>query len=128
MNLIQTSFQNIFCVNLKRRPDRLIEIKEELKKHNINVEFVVGIDGKTLNLPDMISSDGEAIHKGDIGCAQSHLKIAKIAKQRGMKNYLVFEDDAQLIDNFNDVFPIYFSQLPQDWNFFYLGGNHSGGL
>lgn len=121
-------FEHIFFINLERRKDRLLEITNELKKHNITAELVTGIDGSTLDIKEMISEDGQIVSKGDIGCTLSHLKVVKLAKERGYKNYFVFEDDAELIINFNEVLDTYMKYVPNDWDFLYFGGNHMGGL
>ncbi len=125
--MINNFFEHIFCVNLERRTDRLEEIKAELQKFNITVEFIKGVDGRELKIPDMMSSDGQKVSPGDIGCSQSHLKIARLAKERGIKKYFVLEDDAVFADNFNEVFADYMAQVPEDWQMLYLGGNHMGG-
>jgi len=69
----------IFVINLDKRGDRLIEFMEECRKMNIHkVERF------------------QAIYKPDnpaVGCTLSHLEIIKIAKKRGYKNILIFEDD-----------------------------------
>lgn len=119
-------FNSIFCINLERRKDRLAQATEEFKKHNISVEFITGVDGTTLNIPKMISADGETVRRGDIGCAQSHLKIAIEARARGLNKYLVFEDDVEFHLDFNTLFQNWFTQVPADWQFLYFGGNHDG--
>lgn len=121
-------FDAIFCINLKRRTDRLRQAKEEFLKHNINIEFIDGIDGRNMKIKDMISQDGSIVSRGDIGCTLTHLKIAKLAKERQLSNYFVFEDDIELIENFNELFQLYYMQIPNDWDFIYLGGNHAGPL
>ena len=120
-------FDAIFCLNLERRPDRKLQAEAEFKKHNINVEFVTGIDGKLLPDPEAISKDQLPVSPGDIGCTLSHLKIVQLAKERGLKQILILEDDVEFAENFNTVFPDYFSQVPEDWDFLYFGGNHSSG-
>ena len=119
-------FDHVFIVNLRRRLDRLIEITKELEKHNIEAEVIEAIDGNDLELPEIISSDGLRVKKGDIGCSLSHSKVCKIAKERGFKNYLVIEDDCQMKSNFNELFTEYIMQVPSDWKLLYIGGSHNG--
>jgi len=121
-------FDAVFCINLERRNDRLARAKQEFEKHGIQVEFITGVDGLTINIPKMTSTDGQIVSRGDIGCALSHLKVAQIAQERNLKKYLVFEDDAQLKDDFNTLFPVFYKQVPEDYQFLYFGGNHNGGL
>lgn len=121
-------FDKIFCINLKRRTDRLAQAKAEFKKHNIDVEFIEAVNGLNLNIEPTLSKDGSHVSKGDVGCTLSHLKIAKIAKSFNLYSYFVFEDDCELIDNFNELFQQCYMQVPSDWDLLYLGGNHQAPL
>ena len=123
---VNNYFDAVFLINLKRRPDRLVKSINEFYRHQIEAEFIEAIDGEELNLPEIISLDGLKASKGDIGCALSHAKVCRIAKERGLKNYLVFEDDIELAENFNERFEEYIEQLPSDWDMIYLGGSHNG--
>ena len=120
-------FNSIFCINLQRRKDRLAQATEEFKKHNISVEFITGVDGSTLNIPKIISADKQIVSRGDIGCAQSHLKVAMAAKNRNISKYLVLEDDVEFHPNFSELFKKFITQVPHDYQFLYFGGNHDGG-
>ncbi len=117
-------FDNIFCINLDRRTDRRAQAEAEFKKHGITVEFVSGVDGLTLDVKPMISADAELVSRGDLGCTLSHLKVVKLAKERGYENYFVFEDDVELSEDFNEIIGRRMSQVPIDWDMIYLGGNH----
>ena len=63
---------------------------------------------------------------GQIGCSMSHFEILKKAKKENLKNYLVFEDDFNL-EYEPDILFTYLnksiSDLPDDWDMFYLGCN-----
>lgn len=122
--MINTFFEHIFCINLVRRADRRAEAEAEFAKHKLTVEFVDGVDGLELDLPPAYTTEGHLINKGEQGCILSHLKVAQLAKQRGLKNYFVFEDDVQLHDNFNTIFSTYMYQVPPNSHMLYLGGNH----
>lgn len=125
-------FQKVYCITLElaagsSHPERLIAARSEFEKHGIEVEFVQGIDGRILDIPEPPSSDGDSVvRKTDMGCTLSHLMIAEKALKAGLKNYLVFEDDVMLKEGFNDHFSSYISQLKNDWDLLYLGGNNNG--
>lgn len=124
--MINSFFDAIFCINLLRRPDRKAQAEAEFARHNIHVQWIPGVDGRELDLPHMISSDGLRISNGDIGCCLSHAIAANVAKDNKLDNYLIFEDDIQCIDNLNEVFPAYMEHVPTDWEILYLGHSING--
>lgn len=73
------NIEHIFYINLDKRPDRRIEIENELQKMNLSAERFTGI----LYDPPL----------GIVGCGKSHLQVLKMAKERGYKNVLILEDD-----------------------------------
>lgn len=115
-------FDNTYCITLDARKDRWEQAKEEFGKNNIIAEKVSAIDGSKLNL-----NFPSEIKEGAVGCSLSHLYIMKMAKQLGLSNYLVLEDDVKFIDNFIEIFPHIMNQVPSDWDMLYLGGQHIHG-
>lgn len=115
-------FDNTYCITLDARKDRWEQAKEEFSKNNIIAEKVSAIDGSKLNL-----NFPSEIKEGAVGCSLSHLYIMKMAKQLGLSNYLVLEDDVKFIDNFIEIFPHIMNQVPSDWDMLYLGGQHIHG-
>lgn len=122
-------FEAVFCISLElgpeaQHPERLQAAKQEFEKHGIMVEFVAGIDGRKLDIPEPPSRDGDSVvRKADMGCTLSHLKVVKMAKERGLQNYCVFEDDVILADNFQEQFARNIAQLPP-YRLIYLGGDN----
>lgn len=72
----------VIYINLEHRKDRKEEIERELNSMNIEYERFNAISN-----PDF----------GIVGCTQSHLEIFKMAKEKGYKNILIFEDDFKFI-------------------------------
>jgi len=70
-----------FYINLDKRADRRDLIEEEFKKMDISVERFPAIE----------------TNPGMLGCHLSHLTVLKKAKQMGLKNVLIFEDDFQFL-------------------------------
>lgn len=112
-------FDNAFVINLDHREDRLKAITIELAKHGIVAERIPAIKGN----PRRLHVEGLP---ADVGCTLSHVKCIEVAKERGYKSVLIFEDDAVLRDNFTSLFKDYWSRVPEDWDMVYLGGNHWG--
>jgi hypothetical protein len=52
--------------------------------------------------------------------------IIRQGKEKGWKTILLVEDDLVLLDNFEEVAGKALEQLPDDWDMFYFGANHSG--
>ena len=80
-NIFNSKFDKILYINLIHRKDRNEQILNEFKKMNIDKNKIHRID---------------AVHEkynGHIGCAKSHIKALKYAKDNNYKRIFVFEDD-----------------------------------
>ena len=111
----------IYCINLDKRLDRWERCKNIFQLNNIEVERFSAVDGLNLDLT------GKKLLPGEIGVIRSNFEIIKKAKENNYKNVLIFEDDVELCEDFNLKFNDYIKQIPTDWSFIYLGGNHVGG-
>jgi len=69
----------VFYINLDKRPDRKAEIETELNNIGLKYERFSAVDMKP----------------GLVGCGYSHIEVLKLARERGLKNVLIFEDDFQ---------------------------------
>ena len=128
-NFINESFDKIYCLNLKRRPDRWSQCEAIFKQHNLNVFRFGAIDGTTLNSNEIKriknkNKSNVSHYPGHVGCNLSHLSILKHARENQYNNIMVLEDDVELHPLFNTHFENYFKQLPDDWIMCYLGGNY----
>ena len=74
--------EHIFYINLEHRTDRRAEIESELDAYGLKYERFNAF----YTPPD-----------GFIGCAQSHLAVLKLARERGYKNILIVEDDFKFV-------------------------------
>ena len=111
-------FDAAFCINLDKRKDKWEASQKEFDKIGIDVERVSGIDG-FLEPP-------ANIRPGEVGCLKSHLKVFKIAKERGLKSFLMLEDDVEFVDDFNDKFNEIEPHIPT-YEMLYFGVNpHTG--
>jgi glycosyl transferase, family 25 len=111
-------FEQAFCINLEKRPDRWSRSQKQFNKINLEVERVEGVDGFLEN--------PASIRPGEVGCLKSHLKIFEMAKERGLKSFLLLEDDVEFAENFHKKFDALEPQL-KDYAMLYFGSNpHSG--
>lgn len=105
-------FEEIFCINIDRRTDRWKSCQKEFEK--------IGILDRVQRFSAIEHEDGR------IGVIKSNLEIVKIAKDKGLKNVLVFEDDVKFFDDV-PVLEILEKSLSQinkmKWSLFYLGAN-----
>ncbi len=118
-------FNNVYYISIKDRVDRQNKFNSEISKHNIdlNIEKFNAIQCNKNDIPGWFTAG-----VGAYGCYQSHLTLLKKAIDNNYKNILIFEDDAvfRAYDNMTwmDSLELCISELPDDWDMFYLGGQH----
>jgi hypothetical protein len=111
-------FDRAVCINLPSRPDRKLNFITQCEKYNLgNFDFFNAIDGNTLSNPNPISN-------GNFGLILSNIKILKKAKEDNLNSILIMEDDCDFNDKIINI-DSYLDKLPDDWDMFYLGGNHN---
>tara|TARA_Y100001938_G_C8095068_1_gene437574 strand:- start:1957 stop:4110 length:2154 start_codon:yes stop_codon:yes gene_type:complete len=135
MNLL---FDRVYVINLKRRPDKLAHVMDQLAKHDIlgsiPVEVIPGVDGQSEVNEEFLAANNYKIYnkwndpwwgrtslKGEIGCNITHHKIwEKVSKLD--ENILVLEDDIVLEnDFFNKTLEIAPQVKKLDFDFLYIG-------
>jgi glycosyl transferase, family 25 len=115
---IKNYFERIYVVNLPERTDRRKTIALELAKAGLpltpnHIEIFPAIRPE---------SAGEFPSIGARGCFLSHLAILKQAKQLGLSNILIVEDDLVISELFKQQEESLLNQLQQtDWGFVYFG-------
>jgi hypothetical protein len=104
-----------FVINLKHRTDRLEEFYNQLDKASIPREKIERFEA--IYIPTNTC----------VGCNESHLAVLKLAKERGYKNVLVFEDDFDFLvsgerfeQNLKDFFEV---EKSIDWKVVMLSYN-----
>ncbi|XP_062361666.1 inactive glycosyltransferase 25 family member 3 [Cinclus cinclus] len=134
--LTKMGFDEIFLINLVRRPDRRQRMLASLQELEIIPRVVDAVDGSTLNSSDIkvLGVDllpgyydpfsGRTLTKGEVGCFLSHYNIWKEIVSQGLERSVVFEDDVR----FEAAFPARLQRLmeeleqaQQDWDLIYLG-------
>jgi hypothetical protein len=111
-------FDKVYCINLKKRTDRLENFTQEVNKYDLGkFEVFEAIDGSTVGLhPTLL--------KGEMGIIHSVIKILEISIQNKYEKILILEDDCVFNDNVKEI-DNYFSYLPENWDMIYFGGNHN---
>ena len=106
----------VYFINLDRRPDRLLHVTEQLSSSGIVAQRFPAVDGSTLNSHPNLS-------RGAAGCLESQLSIIRMAVESGLNAIALFEDDVFFVDDFENKFSNFYQQVPSDWQFVYLANN-----
>ncbi|XP_059494278.1 procollagen galactosyltransferase 1 isoform X2 [Stegostoma tigrinum] len=129
-------FDEVFLINLKRRPDRRKRMLQALYEQEIDCKIMDAVDGSALNssiiksmginmLPGYYDPfSGRTLTKGEVGCFLSHYSIWKEVVDRNLSKAVVFEDDVR--------FEVYFKRklvrllrevedVGLNWDLIYLG-------
>jgi GR25 family glycosyltransferase involved in LPS biosynthesis len=110
---------NIYCINLEKRPDRRKEAYEEFKKFDLDFEFFYGVDGSELKV-------NSKIKPGHVGCVMSHLNMYRHLKEQDGDIFMITEDDVVFDSDFISKYLDLVRHVPSDWHLLYFGGNHNG--
>lgn len=130
---INDFFDNVYCINLKRRLDRRMEILEEIENFGITVELVEAVDGQEFDWSDYphvyLTGTGHDLDDGGIskniaGLAKTHELILKDAIDKDYECILILEDDAEFSDTLHYSFSQAVAELPENWDMFYLGSQN----
>jgi GR25 family glycosyltransferase involved in LPS biosynthesis len=110
---------NIYCINLEKRPDRRKEATEEFKRFDLDFEFFHGVDGNELKVSSKIKP-------GHVGCVMSHLNLYRHLKEQDGDIFMITEDDVVFDPDFIPKYLDLVRHVPSDWHLLYFGGNHNG--
>jgi hypothetical protein len=103
-------FEELWCINLDNRFDRWNHARKEFAS--------VGISARVQRFSAIAHEDGR------IGLIFSYIKILEYAKERGLENILIFEDDVKFINNPVKNLRLALQQMDKmQWSMFYLGAN-----
>jgi glycosyl transferase family 25 len=100
-----------YVINLARSLDRRAHITAELKKTDLEYEFITAVDGRDLDLDDPAIVDPSffttvRLVAGTVGAALSHQTAYRKIIAAGLDEALVLEDDIELpadLDNLADA-------------------------
>lgn len=114
-------FDKAYYINLDSRTDRRESFETRIAKHNLEVERFSAI------LIDPIEGHEDKNRHFKEGCLQSHIEIVRLAKEQGLDNILIFEDDCSFAKDFTNKATQIANQLyNEEWDLFYLGGEPNG--
>lgn len=114
-------FDRVVVITLFDREDRWFDFMRRLPSDwpfRPPLRFMAR-DGRKMTIPVWWTA-GE----GAWGCYQSHTAILEDCINDGIESVLILEDDALFLPNFVADWNAFFNQLPSDWQYLYLGGQH----
>lgn len=127
---------NIFIINLPRRPVKVKNALHQLYSYGLNGKIVDGIDGDAFTsqeevarvgartLPNYVGHKNTLPHltTGQLGCFMSHFAVWQHMVDNNIEAALILEDDFDLQENFKARLGQYLEEAKdQDWNLMYLG-------
>ncbi|XP_072841112.2 inactive glycosyltransferase 25 family member 3 [Pogona vitticeps] len=129
-------FDEIFLINLARRPDRRRRMLDALLELEIEPTVVNAVDGSALNSSDIKKLGVDllpgyydpfsrrTLTKGEVGCFLSHHHIWKEIVERGLARSVVLEDDVRFEAHFKQRLTRLIEDLAEaqlEWDLIYLG-------
>lgn len=111
-------FEAIYIINLPSRGDRRVEMQEQLAKVGLS------LDGAYVRVfPAVRPTDASGFPNiGTKGCFLSHLAVLTDARDRGLRNVLVLEDDCNFVKNIASRLEDVLGMEPHpQWSLFYGG-------
>ena len=129
-------FDEIFMVNLERRPDRYERMKYNFDQLGIDHKWVPAMDGRKITeeflaeagikmLPEFSEPyHGRALTYGEIGCFLSHYRLWQQIVEEELDLVLIFEDDIKFEPYFISKLEYLKSELfdlEGSWDLVFLG-------
>lgn len=120
-------FDAAFFINLDHRIDRKNKFLEKAKLAKLDnvIRFPAISVTDEQCLPDYYNQGEKRKYK--VGCTLSHQAVVKQAKEMGLENVLIFEDDCVFLDDFYNVVETCSKELKtlDEWSVMYFGGEPS---
>ena len=112
----------IYCITLAEEPWKRVELERHFADLSLNVNFLHGFYGITLGLkptnPYEYDEYGHPkyIHASQVGCLLSHLMALQVALSTEAPDFIILEDDVELITDFTPRFTHLLSTKPESIN------------
>tara|TARA_R110000824_G_scaffold104379_3_gene247825 strand:- start:4743 stop:5378 length:636 start_codon:yes stop_codon:yes gene_type:complete len=120
-----TDLDAIYCINLERRPDRWESFKQVWSPYDLKISKFSAVDAQDLMYEKGEYANHSHFHNlGSLGCTLSHIQVLERALYSKQKEILILEDDAVPCEDFVGRFNTAYSELPDDYQFCYVGGSN----
>lgn len=109
-----------YYINLDYRTDRKLLLEERINEIGLDIERFEAVK---FNLDEMENPYNDKDWHKKMACNQSHINIIKSAKEQGLKNVWILEDDCVFVDGFIEKAKKCLDELQNlEWDLFYFGG------
>ncbi|XP_015608067.1 glycosyltransferase 25 family member [Cephus cinctus] len=130
------NMDNVYMINLVRRPDRRIRMQHCFRDLGIRAEIIDAVDGRTLNETSllewgvkMMPEYADPYHKrpmtmGEIGCFLSHYIVWNKMIENRYEKIMILEDDVRFEPYFRQKVNFILNELDRlniSWDLVYLG-------
>lgn len=123
MNKYLDYFDEVYYINLDYREDRRKLFEERSTAIGLEAIRFAGIVPEDGQYDYIVSNQKDTRRKWKVGCTLSHQAIVRIAKEKGLQNVLIFEDDCIFLDGFVEKAKKCVNDLKtQNWDLMYFGG------
>lgn len=134
--------ENVFVINLMRRPTKLRRVLSQLHNFGISAKIVDAIDGDAFTSQEEVRNLGAQTlpgyvgHKntlpylttGQLGCFMSHYTIWDYMVEKNIQSALILEDDFDLQEDFvRRLGEMLEAARGEDWNLMYVGRSPTEG-
>ena len=112
-------FDQIFVINLDRRPDRELAMRQKMRDRNLEFERITAFDGSKI-----LKDTRKTMSKGAWGYLFTWKNILELAIKRKLKSFLSFDDDVIFHRDFDAQINNVLDWIPSDsWKIIHLGAS-----
>ena len=121
----------IRVISLEKSIERHRYVQEQLDDLSLKHSIVKGVEGNVLlpreikkmyDAENSLSRRGKHLHRGEIGCALSHIKLYQEIVNDGLEAMLILEDDVKIDPEIRSVAKVW-HDFPDNWDVVFLGCN-----
>lgn len=136
-NKVLGFFDDAYYINLDYRVDRKEKFEARTAELGFQAKRFSAIQIDVNDVPATLKAELDACHDKDqphfekyrrrkaneVSCCLSHMAIVKEAKERGLENVLIFEDDCMFLPAWKENIKQVLEEVKdKDWSIIYFGG------
>lgn len=123
MNKYLGFFEGVFYINLDSRTDRKELFEKRAEEVGVVAERISAITPLESEVFPLYQGHNDPQRKFKVGCTLSHQHVIRLAKEKGLKNCLIFEDDCVFLEDYKIEIQKCVDELKDiEWDLFYIGG------